>query len=189
MEKAARTKKHIMECALALFGAQDGGEVRVTDICRRAGLADSTYYKHFKTKDEMILDIFLEYTQFTTEDFEKLLQKKTPWEQLWQAHSIYCDKMEYLGKKLCAQYYKSEGDFAPVDDQGRSVLLPLMEHAREAGIIRNDAPTERIFFCSCYLMEGIYHVWAFSDTSFDLKREVRNALEVYYNLPKELWEG
>ena len=44
---------------------------RVTDIVRRAGLSNKAFYRHFKSKDELLLAVLEEGMQQRIEDFEK----------------------------------------------------------------------------------------------------------------------
>jgi TetR/AcrR family fatty acid metabolism transcriptional regulator len=62
MEELApnRRAKHaqIIEAAIEVFAEKGFHAARVSDVARRAGVADGTIYLYFKSKDDLLLSIF-----------------------------------------------------------------------------------------------------------------------------------
>ena len=54
--KAQRTRVHIFRTALALFDAHGYDAVSVARIAEAAGVSEMTVYRHFPTKDAILLD-------------------------------------------------------------------------------------------------------------------------------------
>jgi AcrR family transcriptional regulator len=48
-----QTRERLMDSALAVFGRRGFPDTRVEDICRAAGSARATFYRHFSGKDEV----------------------------------------------------------------------------------------------------------------------------------------
>lgn len=57
-----RTDKHdlILEAAIDVFAAKGFHHARISDIARKAGVADGTIYLYFRNKDDVLLCIFEE---------------------------------------------------------------------------------------------------------------------------------
>ncbi|MFZ5482061.1 MAG: TetR/AcrR family transcriptional regulator [Myxococcota bacterium] len=57
-----RTDKHdlILEAAIEVFAEKGFHHARISDIARRAGVADGTIYLYFRNKDDVLLTIFEE---------------------------------------------------------------------------------------------------------------------------------
>lgn len=57
-----RTDKHdlILEAAIDVFAAKGFHHARISDIARKAGVADGTIYLYFRNKDDVLLSIFEE---------------------------------------------------------------------------------------------------------------------------------
>ena len=57
-----RADKHdlILEAAIEVFAEKGFHHARISDIARRAGVADGTIYLYFRNKDDVLLTIFEE---------------------------------------------------------------------------------------------------------------------------------
>ena len=56
--KAQRTKKNVLETAMALMGEQGYYNTTIRDICDRAGVSIGTFYTYFPSKRDIFADIF-----------------------------------------------------------------------------------------------------------------------------------
>ncbi|WP_131831470.1 TetR/AcrR family transcriptional regulator [Pseudofrankia asymbiotica] len=59
-EKGERTRRHIIDCARAVFEEKGYLEVRVSDIVKRAGVAQGSFYTYFPSKLEVFQAIIRE---------------------------------------------------------------------------------------------------------------------------------
>jgi TetR/AcrR family fatty acid metabolism transcriptional regulator len=61
-EAGRRSDKHelILEAAIEVFAEKGFHHARISDIARRAGVADGTIYLYFRNKDDVLLTIFEE---------------------------------------------------------------------------------------------------------------------------------
>jgi AcrR family transcriptional regulator len=58
-EQIEQTRSYIFEALLLLMDKKPYGKISVADIAKKAGVARQTFYRHYKTKDDVILQ-FLE---------------------------------------------------------------------------------------------------------------------------------
>ncbi|GIN10516.1 DNA-binding transcriptional repressor AcrR [Shouchella clausii] len=56
-------RRHLMEAALALFAKEGYHKTKVSDIVKQVGVAQGTFYWHFKNKEEIVLCILQEGEQ------------------------------------------------------------------------------------------------------------------------------
>jgi len=63
-----RADKHdkILEAAIAVFAEKGFHHARISDIAKRAGVADGTIYLYFRNKDDVLLSIFEEKMEMLT---------------------------------------------------------------------------------------------------------------------------
>jgi AcrR family transcriptional regulator len=61
--KAARTRQQIVDAALALFVDQGYDQTTMEEIADRAQIGSSTLYRYFPSKDLLILDPLLSFTE------------------------------------------------------------------------------------------------------------------------------
>ena len=56
--QAEETRKRIVLCYLDIIREKPPNEVKITELCQRAGVSVGTYYHHFKNKYSVIRDIY-----------------------------------------------------------------------------------------------------------------------------------
>lgn len=73
--KAQETKKKLYDSAIELFKLNGYYNVTVTDITRKAGTAKGSFYTHFKSKDQIIIEEFKKFDKYYQEIFNKIEKK------------------------------------------------------------------------------------------------------------------
>lgn len=56
MVRAEQTRQRLQRCALELFTERGFDEVTVEEVARAAGVSHMTFYRHFPTKESVVLD-------------------------------------------------------------------------------------------------------------------------------------
>ena len=56
-QQRAYTRRRLMEAAQQVFAAKGYPDTRVDDIARQAGASRATFYLHFKTKNEIFIEL------------------------------------------------------------------------------------------------------------------------------------
>jgi AcrR family transcriptional regulator len=69
--KKLRTKGVLFDSALAVIYQEGLTNTRVEDITRHAGMANATFYNHFKDKDELIFDLAVSIVAELIEPFDE----------------------------------------------------------------------------------------------------------------------
>jgi len=69
---AVRSRRLLIDAGIAAF-AEEGLDVHVSEITRRAGVAKGTFFRHFPTKHDLLAAILTEMVQRQTEIVEGLL--------------------------------------------------------------------------------------------------------------------
>ncbi|MGX8702562.1 TetR/AcrR family transcriptional regulator [Caproiciproducens sp.] len=106
-QQALETKAHILDSALELFGQESFENVKITDICQKAGVSVGTFYYYFKDKDSIIKEGYRHFDEElrawwksyeprgTAEDIFAFIQKQF---ELLLTH----------GYRIDAQFFKSQ---------------------------------------------------------------------------------
>jgi AcrR family transcriptional regulator len=88
--EAARTR--ILESAYELFSRRSVRDVGVDEVIERAGVAKATLYRHFPSKDDLVLAFLERREQLWTQDFveaEARRRGSTPREQLLAIFDVF----------------------------------------------------------------------------------------------------
>jgi AcrR family transcriptional regulator len=140
---AKRNRDRIVRAARKAL-AEDGLDVGVDEIARRAGVGTGTLYRRFPTKDKLIQAIFEERLDELEPAVERALAADDPWEGLADLlHASVAVQAEDQGflQMLVARLGVaalppggSERFFTP--------LATLLERAHEAGQVRADVTAD-----------------------------------------------
>ena len=93
MKKESITKKKIKKQALMLFNENDTFSITTNHIAIAAKISSGNLYYHYKNKEDIILDIYQDMIEKFEElnSFEKILNSKTPLEELSNLYDLYLD--------------------------------------------------------------------------------------------------
>lgn len=70
--------QRLIQAGIDEIREKGGVDPRVADIVRRAGLSNKAFYRHFKSKDELLLAVLEEGMQRLHDDFDHHLDEKIP---------------------------------------------------------------------------------------------------------------
>jgi AcrR family transcriptional regulator len=155
---ARRNREKVLSAAAAAFG-EIGLDAQVEDIARRAGVGIGTVYRHFPTKEALVVALAEQRFDRLAETVEAALEERG-------------DEWEIFSATLWRVARAAAGDFAWCEiiaghpaavhaaSRGRERLsaatATLIERAQAAGVMRADATAEDIRTIMC----GFGHVAA-----------------------------
>jgi AcrR family transcriptional regulator len=127
--KDKTTKQKLFETAVDLFSSRGFHGVSIRDISGAVGIKESSFYNHYKSKDELIKAIFEFYkTEFTQimppeERIEAILSKMPPDEFLRQGNARFMQRLstpliEKIARILSSEQYR--------DTRARDLILQDM---------------------------------------------------------------
>ena len=136
---ARRNYDKLIAAARAAF-TDDGKSASLEDIARRAGVGIGTLYRHFPTRQDLIMAVYLEEVDALSQSALELAGEP-PWEALvaWIHRFVdYLATKQALAEELLAY---NEGN-ADVFKSCRASLYaggqPLLERAQQAHLVRSD---------------------------------------------------
>lgn len=135
---ARRNRERILEAARAGF-AEEGAEVQMESIARRAGVGIGTLYRNFPTKHALVAEISRQWLVERTEATVEALRIEDPWEAVAALVQRTAETMgrdaglrEVFGDvpadKMCPM------ECSALEEQ----LATLVRQAQESGTMRDD---------------------------------------------------
>ena len=115
---ATSRREHLVDTALELF-YQDGFHATGIDkILAKAGVAKMTMYKHFKSKDELILAVLRRRDELFRNWFMREVERRahTPSERLLALFDVYDDWLHDEGSSHGCLFINATAEFAAQDD-------------------------------------------------------------------------
>jgi AcrR family transcriptional regulator len=151
---ARRNRERILESARKVF-AEYGADAQIDDVARQAGVGVGTVYRHFETKETLLVELLREKLRlFAARSREALEQDGEPFEVLEDllrrnAKTTASDAavqhaLAGAGEKIWMQAQAEQQELAAVTGE-------LIARARRAGTIRQDVEANDIAMLMCGL--------------------------------------
>ncbi|MFF7633040.1 TetR/AcrR family transcriptional regulator [Kitasatospora sp. NPDC008050] len=138
-----RNRRLLLDAARAAF-AEEGPDLAIDAIARRAGVSPSTFYRHFPTKDALVDQLLDELTDGARQVAARAAGIPDPWEAFRTVftHGCVLEETELrLFDILCRTSPQAarHGHRATAD-----LIAPAADRARDAGRLRPDVSVEDI---------------------------------------------
>lgn len=151
---ARRNRERILESARAVF-AQYGAEAQIDDVARQAGVGVGTVYRHFPTKEALLVELLREkFRLFAVRGREALEDDGEPFavlEDLLRSNAETASSdaavqhaLASAGEQIWMQAQAEQQELAGVTEE-------LLARGREAGTLRQDVDANDIAMLMCGL--------------------------------------
>jgi AcrR family transcriptional regulator len=174
---ARRNRERILDGARAVF-AEYGSEAQMDDVARRAGVGVGTVYRHYPTKEALVVALVREkFKLFAAAARDALERDGEPFEVLVDVMRANAEMLERDAGTQ--QVIAGAGEHiwaAAAAEQAELLELTarLIDRARLAGTIRPDATANDIGMLMCGLSATMAHpAWG-----FDWRRHLELVIDV-----------
>ncbi|MCQ9284672.1 TetR/AcrR family transcriptional regulator [Priestia aryabhattai] len=144
-------KDLMMERSIQLFAQKGFKETSIQDIVNELNVTKGTFYYYFKSKQELLMDIHLQYIERLIENQETILADKTI-SYPEKLHSIIFKLVHDIEKEgLRAKVFFREmrhlseehlQQIIPKRDRFKENVQEIIEKGMEAGQFRSDLPSD-----------------------------------------------
>ena len=90
-KKLSLTKQKIKSSAIILFNEGDTLSITTNHIAAKAGISSGNLYYHYKNKEEILVDIYLDMSEKfeSFESFDTILASENPLKSLYEMYDVY----------------------------------------------------------------------------------------------------
>ena len=169
MPQSAR-REHLVDTAVELFAAHGFHATGIDLIVDKAGVSKKTLYRHFRSKDELILAALKKHDGVFRNDFMRQVEKAatTPIERLYAVFDVARDWF-HSNKFYGCLFINAIGEYSEADTQIRKVAKEYKAMMRgfirklcaEAGLKDPDGLSKKL----ALLLEGAIVIAQVSETS------------------------
>ena len=162
---ARRNRARVVEAARDVF-AEAGLDAPMEEIAKRAGVGIGTLYRHFPTKDALVLGtLAAKYEDIAAQARRLLAEEPDPWTALRTLLVIGGERnvtdrsLAEVWKALPAEVFTAASQEAGL----HAAVGELIDRARAAGAVRDDLTVEDVPLVMCGLASlfesGYGHAW------------------------------
>ncbi len=189
-QKKSRELKrlNIINAGIDIFAEKGFHETRISDVAKKAGVADGTIYRYFTNKDDLLMSCFEEIITVKLNEvkvrLEQIPNKGDKLISFIDAHikafteNPSIAKFMILELRQSPEFYKKYPNFWPIK-RYLAYLKKLCEEAIEAGKIKPVNPTV-LTIMLFGMMDYVLMEWALTDkidSLENIKNEIQKILE------------
>jgi AcrR family transcriptional regulator len=159
---ARRNREKVMTAARAAF-AEHGSEAQMDDVARRAMVGVGTVYRHFPTKEALLVALLVDTFAGIAERARPALEHDDPWEAFTR---LMWDAGESLaGDRALAEAMQADLSMEPCPGQLElgDITAELMARAQADGSMRPDAVLDDVPMLMCGIGAANSRKHAFAD--------------------------
>ena len=174
---ALETKNKLFSTALMLFTKHGFNKVTVDDITRYAGVSKGTFYNHFSTKDEVLVEQFNKIDGHYEQVFRHMKPEHSASERILIFASGMCEYCaDIWGLNLLKIVYINQISFGSrpniLGNKKRpfyTIMMEIVRQGQESGEFATHIPLEDQVDLFARTARSILYEWCLHDGSFDLK--------------------
>ena len=175
-KKAADTKEKLFKSAMSLFKEKGYYNVSVDEIVYKAGTSKGSFYTHFSSKDQVIIEHCKNYDRHYIEFYRDMKILKTSREKLINfVKSLYTFANETAGFDITYVLYDTQlshsCEKAFINDENRplyKILNEIIHTGQKKGEFITDLSIRELVKMVTRTMRGTFYDWCLHDGNFDL---------------------
>lgn len=175
-KKAVETRKKLFKSAMTLFKKKGYYDVSIDEIAAMAGTSKGSFYTHFESKDQVIIEHFKNYDNHYLEFYKKLDNCNTSIEKLITfVRDMYVLSTETVGFEITYVIYDTQlsynSDKTFIINQNRplfKILYEIIEEGQKSGELRNDYSIDELVKMAIRSLRGTFYDWCLYDGNFDI---------------------
>ena len=178
-QQKAHLEQQLYEVALQLFRDQGYEHTTVQQITDQVGVAKSTFFNHFPSKEHVVV---LWYRRLTLDSLAKLekqrhasaLEAITALTDALAVRAVAEPKLVAVKARIVAASDLLSGEEVTLDSQLLAFCREQIAKAMERGELTTDLDTEMLAALILTTITGTSHEWVISRHGFDLREALEN---------------
>lgn len=173
-----KRKKEIIDITMKLIKDNGYDKVSIIDICREIGIAKSTFYYYFNSKEEVFKDFYSIEEESFFKNINILLMEPNPVKQIKYLCHHHTKRTEDAGVEIIKMVIKSNLDFNYESitqyhhSPTRDIMTTLIRNGQEKNVLKNKANPEFLSDCFYYIVIGVTEDWCINNASFDQNERI-----------------
>ncbi len=179
MPKNANTARaKLLEATMRLSREKEYESLTVREICKQAGVSNGAFYHHYQTKDQLVLEAFLDFDRAITAEMIAHCDSLEPLEALWYIFDNYIDYIvKYVGGAM-TEYYRLllKKEQEGYRDPRRIFLFQMEKHCRRCqnrGFFAKEYSAQQLMELFSRSLRGIIFDWCLCRGGYDLKQQMQ----------------
>lgn len=178
-EKAVATKNRIYTAAIDLMDRKGFENITIAEISKKAGVSVGAFYHYFKSKNDILAEIFRKADEYFSTLVASGLTKRSIPERIVEYFDHYAKFNEATGVETTQQLFNPKIKFFIKKSRPMLTLLKdLIIEGQEKKEIRKDDDPEELARFLFILARGIVFEWSLYEGGYDLEAVMHKYIEI-----------
>lgn len=176
--KAVETKNRIYNAAIDLMDRKGFEKLTIVDISKKAGVSVGAFYHYFKSKNDILAEIFRKADEYFSTQVISSLNKKSIPDQIIEYFDYYAKFNVSSGVEMTQQLFNPKIKFFIKKDRPMlTILQDLIRKGQEKKEIRADIGLEELTRFLFVLARGVVFEWSLYEGRYDLEATMHKYIE------------
>jgi TetR/AcrR family fatty acid metabolism transcriptional regulator len=176
--QAVETKNRIYAAAIELMDRKGFERLTIADISKRAGVSVGAFYHYFRSKDDILAEIFRRADEYFLAQVIGDLNQRTVPEQIVGYFDHYARFNVASGVEMTQQLFNPKVKlFIQTGRPMQTILQDLIRKGQENNEIRCDATAEELARLLFVMARGVVFEWSLYDGGYDLEATMHGYME------------
>ncbi len=185
-EKAIATKNRIYTAAIDLMDRKGFENITIADISKKAGVSVGAFYHYFKSKNDILAEIFRKADEYFSTRVVTGLKKRSIPERIVEYFDHYAKFNVATGVETTIQLYNPKIKFFIQESRPMlTILHDLVEEGHRKKEIRKDTAPEEIVRFLLIMARGIVFEWSLYEGQYDLEKTMHKYMNILVSTLKK----
>ena len=173
--QAKATKNKIYQVSIELLKKKGYEDLKVEDICKNAGVSVGSFYNYFKSKNDILMEIFKIADDYFENEVENQLNSTNSLNQIVEFFDYYANYNVLIGIDTMKQLYTFNNKMFVQNGRFMQTLLQeIISKGQNKNQISSIMTVEEISNYLFIAARGIAYDWCIHDGNYDLKEFMHN---------------
>ncbi len=178
-KKSALTRERIYKASMTLMYENGFQGTTIRAICDRAGVSVGTFYNYFRSKGDILHDIYYEADELFRVNVANQLDGKNCAEQLRIFAARYAQLNTDTGLDVMRVLYNPENTWFSIRRPMQEVLQHIIENGQQSGHITTECLASDLVDYIFGMLRGVCYSWCVANGDFDLEVRMLTMLDLF----------
>jgi len=178
-KKSALTRDRIYKASMTLMYENGFQGTTIRAICERAGVSVGTFYNYFRSKGDILHDIYYEADELFRVNVANQLDGKSCDEQLYIFAARYAKLNQDTGLDVMRVLFNPENTWFSIRRPMQEVLYHIIEGGQKAGTITDETSAGDLVDYIFGMLRGVCYSWCVANGDFDLEERMLAMLKLF----------
>lgn len=174
--KAMETREKIYQASLRVLEKKGFQDLKISDICKEAGVSVGSFYHYYTSKDDVIFSHYARFDDFFLEKTDAV-RGDSAFSRILCFFELYCDFLLSLSLELNKQWFAPSSKLdIPKERYTYELLSRLIRDGQGSGEVDAAMAAEDIVQELMLFARGVVLDWLYQNGNYDLRQKMSHIM-------------